>query len=168
MPIKKRIVKRGGPSSRAIAALIDKQIYANPEKVAKDAEKRRIKYELKCERQGIDVTQGPSVTQGTNATQGAAIRNAFQIDVEYDQDMSEAPVVRKHTTTRETWNRYSIEKLINMYVASVAIGKPSLSLTNPEQQLHDCPCKTKRTKLVTLYMMCGKNTNIICITYLEF
>lgn len=94
-----------------------------------------------------------AMDRGEISAQVPVLENSFCIEddgIDYDSP------IYTYTTTRGTWERYTTEELVNMYVESLARGKPSLALTNPQQECHDCKCTDKRTKSFTLYMMCGK------------
>ena len=105
-------------------------------------------YEIECK----ETEERDAFQRAVRELAPAFNNTQFENDTGIDDD---TPIVQL-TTTRQTWDRYKIEQLVNMYVASLAIGKPHLSLTNPQQPHYNCICQNKRTKTVTLYMMCGK------------
>jgi hypothetical protein len=137
---KRNTVKPNADFKKHLAAM-KRQMNRCPKKVAK--ERLRIGREREFEKSML--AKNEEVTP--------PVSSPFSDDNDYG--MEDAPVYQ-HTTTRETWERYTIEELVTLYVSSLAEGKPSLALTNPQQGQYTCQCTDKRTKSVTLYMMCGK------------
>ena len=151
-----RITKKRGATSKYIRKLQNKIRNKNPKKVAKEDRERRKRYLANLEENGSKITPTPAAFSST----------PFHFEGNNDSGMDDEPM-SKRTTTRETWDRYSIKELVEMYVGSLGLGKPSLTLTDPKQQPTLCQCKDKRTKSVTLYMMGGIDINIISIIYLK-
>jgi hypothetical protein len=138
----KRITLKRGESFKKIHAFVKKQRNKSFEKLAKEREQRSSEHEGELERLKVAQDVVPQV-------------NSFSFGYHDDHDMGDTPVYQG-TSTRETWERYTIEELVTLYVSSLAEGKPNLALTDPQQGQYTCQCTDKRTKSVTLYMMCGK------------
>lgn len=149
-----RINKKRGAASKQIRRLQNRIDNKSPEKAAKEDKEGRKRYLAGLEEKRRRITP----------TAAASQPSIFYFDDDNDTGMDDVPMSRR-TTTRETWDRYTIRELVDMYVGSLALGKPSLTLTDPEQQPILCNCKDKRTKAVTLYMMGGNDFNKISIIY---
>lgn len=159
------IYKKKGERSKKIQAAMKKDRSKTPQQLNQE----RIQRSVMFEREMSETTQAPaqqSAQQSFYETVAAAINS--QPDDDDNNYMDDTPIYQR-TTTRKTWERYTIQKLVTMYLSSLASGKPSLALTNPQQQINGCGCKDKRTKIVTLYMMCGKKkTNEVGMVHFDF
>lgn len=148
----KRICKKPTLAMKKNAARMMKQISKTPKQLVKDAAealRRRIKHLHEKEKEErLNMVQNITPSD----------RRAFIFE---DKDTSMGNDTPYQRSLRKTWERYTIEQLVDSYVASLAKGKPSLALTDPQQEQHVCQCIDKRTKPVTLYMMCGKILTII-------
>ncbi|GAA5796347.1 hypothetical protein HPULCUR_001717 [Helicostylum pulchrum] len=134
----KKSSKKLTPEEKKMIAFITKQIYKSPKKLDKRAVKRQYEEEKKQERRELVQKATP-------------VNASFHLD-DYDIGMEDNPY--QCTPSREIWERYTIEELVDLYVASLDKGKPDLALKNPQQERHICQCTDKRTKSITLYMMC--------------
>ncbi|KAI9257867.1 hypothetical protein EDC94DRAFT_661168 [Helicostylum pulchrum] len=97
--------KKSSHAQKKMITLIIKQIYKSPKNLAKErAECAKIGVKLQYEQQ--------KVQERRELVQTAASR----------------------TTGREIWESYTIEELVDLYVASLAKGKPHLALIQPQQE----------------------------------
>lgn len=129
-----------------------KRLIASNKKFNKDTKKwQKERLKLSQER-SLQREQAQREAQDLEAIR-ANVGNTDSVvsDADHDAHTTNSECISTH----HAWGKYSIESLVRLYVSAMALGKPNMALTDPRQPQSTCSCHHKRTKTVTLYMLCG-------------